>query len=105
MTDETTRDIAEIKATLGRQDERINALADRMDKQDRIIETVNQLTISVGRIADGLDTIKRDVTGMRCDIDDLKNKPAKRWEGIVTVAITAVVSAAITYILTQAGLK
>lgn len=92
MTDETSRDIAEIRATLGRQDEKLIALTDRVDKQDRIIETVNQLAISVGRIADGQETIKRDIGGLRNDIDAIKDKPAKRWESIIAAAITGIVA-------------
>lgn len=92
MNDDPTRDIADIKATLGRQDEKLKALTDRVDKQDRIIETVNQLAISVGRIADGQNTIKENVEALRIDIDDLKGKPAKRWDAIIAAAITGVVA-------------
>ena len=39
------------------------------------------------------------------EVEEIKEKPAKRWDSVTTVIITAVVTAVITYILTQLGLR
>ena len=92
MSDDTAREISEIKETIARQDERIKTLYNRVNKQDELIGTVNKLAISVGRIADGQETIKRDIGGLRCDLDDIKGKPAKRWDAVILAAISAIVA-------------
>jgi hypothetical protein len=38
------------------------------------------------------------------DVDEIKSKPAKRWESIVEKAIFTVVGAFVAYVLAQLGI-
>lgn len=87
--------ITEILVTQGKQEEKIAALFVRIDRQDELIDTVNNLAISIERLASGQETIKRDVRALRGDVDELRQKPSKRWETVVTAVVTGVVAYAI----------
>ena len=43
MSDDTAREIADLRVEIGAQGEQIKTLSDRADKQDKMIETVNSL--------------------------------------------------------------
>lgn len=92
MSDDTAREISEIKETIARQDERIKTLYNRVNKQDELIGTVNKLAISVGELATGQKTITDNIKAMRNDVDELRQKPAKRWDAVIAAAISAIVA-------------
>lgn len=92
MSEETAKEITEIRVAIGRQGEQIKTLYSRLDKQDALIDTVNQLAISIEKLASGQEDIKKDIGIMRKDVDDLRQRPAKRWDAVVAAIITGVVA-------------
>lgn len=75
----------------------IATLYRRVDKQDKIIDSLRDLNASVVALA-------QNVQGLRSEMDDIQAKPAKRWDTVITAVITAVVSITITYLLTKLGM-
>jgi hypothetical protein len=92
MSDDTAREIANIRVEIGRQGEQIKTLYKRVDRQDELIGTVNRLALSVEKLAAGQEDIKSDIKDMRVDVDDFKRRPAKRWEAVIAAAISAIVA-------------
>lgn len=92
MSDDTAREIANIRVEIGKQGEQIKTLYRRVDRQDELIQTVNKLAVSVERLAAGQEEMKGDVKGLRGDVDDIKMRPAKRWDAVIAAAISAVVA-------------
>ncbi len=45
--------------------------------------------------------IKEDIDEVKNDVKELKEKPAKRWDLIVTAIITAIVSGLIGFVISQ----
>ena len=89
MSEDFTKDIADLRVMQGQMEIRIKNLSDRLSRQDAMIETVNKLAISVEKLAAGQDDIKSNIRSMRGDVDVLKMKPAKRWESVVAAIISA----------------
>ena len=92
-------DMQEIGQAMVRQEEQIKGLARRMDNLEKLTESVNKLAISVERLTAqqaATDTQIKTLTG---DVNDLKEKPAKRWDLVVTALITAIISAGITLLI------
>ncbi len=47
--------------------------------------------------------IMESLGGLRADINELKGKPAKRWDSVVDKVLLAVIAAIMAYIMTQIG--
>lgn len=67
-------------------------------------ETVRQLAVAIERQAERLKSISEKLDAVKKDVDELKAKPAKRWDGAVTTVVTVVLTAGLTYLLTRMGL-
>lgn len=59
---------------------------------------------SVALIEQRLDQIKEDTKEIRSTVQVMKDKPAKRWEGIVDKALWLIIGSVITYLLIRLGL-
>lgn len=49
------------------------------------------LALSVERLTIGQQNTSEQVKRLRTDVDDMKNRPSKRWDLVITTAIGAVV--------------
>ena len=59
---------------------------------------------SVALIEQRLDQIKEDTEEIKETVHDMKDKPGKRWDGLVEKALWAVCAAVIAYLLGRVGL-
>ena len=89
----------EIGAALARQEEQIKGLARRMDNLEKLTESVNSLALSVERLTNQQATTETQITTLTGDVNELKEKPGKRWDLVVTALITAIISAGITLLI------
>lgn len=64
-------------------------------KLENIEEKVDKLEVSIGR----------NFESFRKDIDELRLKPAKRWDGLITIIITLVIGAVFGLVLSQIGVQ
>ena len=94
-----TMDTQEIGAALARQEEQIKGLARRMDNLEKLTESVNSLALSVERLTNQQATTETQITTLTGDVNELKEKPGKRWDLVVTALITAIISAGITLLI------
>lgn len=89
----------DIVAALSRQEEQIKGLARRMDNLEKLTESVNKLAISVERLTAQQATTDTQIETLTGDVSELKEKPGKRWDLVVTALITAIISAGITLLI------
>ena len=92
-------DMQEIGAALARQEEQIKGLARRMDNLEKLTESVNTLAKSVERLTVQQAQTDTQVTTLTDEINEIKEKPGKRWDLVITVAITAIITAVITLLI------
>lgn len=76
---------------------KVDEIEKRQDNLDELIGTVKVL-------ADREERVEDDVKEIKADVKDLANKPAKRWEEVVTKIILTVVAALIGFLLSRIGL-
>ena len=62
------------------------------------IESMESLTRSVYELASSIKTMQRDMADMSGRIKTIEEKPAKRWDLVVTTAITTIVGVLIGYL-------
>ena len=98
-------EIQQALVDIAAQKEQIKTLFNRVDEQKTLTESVHKLAISLERLTSAQKSTADKVDDLTGDVEELKNKPAKRWDSATTVVITAIITAVITFILTQIGLK
>lgn len=89
----------EIVAALARQEEQIKGLARRMDNLEKLTESVNKLAISVERLTAQQATTETDMETLTNQVNEMQNKPVKRWDAVITALISALIGAGIAYLI------
>ena len=72
---------------------------DRLNSLEDLTKSVQSLAISMERLTARQSATEKAVSDMCEDVSELKGKPAKRWEAIVSAVIAAVVSGYIGYLI------
>ena len=90
-------EIQQALVELSAQKEQIKTLFTRVNEQKTLTDSVHKLAISLERLTSAQKSTADKVDDLTSDVEELKNKPAKRWDSATTVVIT--------FILTQVGLK
>ena len=94
----------EMATALAAVEQRSKSNSHRLDALEKQTQAVSELATSVAVMAQKVETTGDKVDGLCTDVQELKAKPGKRWEQIVTTALTVIVSAVIGYILARIGL-
>ena len=92
-------DTQEIGAALARQEEQIKGLARRMDNLEKLTESVNKLAISVERLTAQQAATDTQIETLTGDVNELKEKPVKRWDTVIAAIISALIGAGITLLI------
>ena len=92
-------DEAKILEALARDSERLKALDSRMTNLEKLTESVNKLAISLERLTAQQTATEKRVEEIAGDVEDIKEKPAKRWETIIAAIISALVGAGIAFLI------
>ena len=92
-------EMQEIGAALARQEEQIKGLARRMDNLEQLTESVHDLALSMERLTSQQEETKHQVETLTSDVNEIKDKPAKRWDTLVASIISALVGAGITLLI------
>lgn len=83
----------------------MEALENRIIKLEGLNEALHKVELSIVEMSGRITTMEGAVERIAKSVNELKEKPAKRWDGIVDKIITAVVTAFITYIVTTTWLS
>lgn len=105
VSEKMERMIVEVKQELAAQKEQIKGVVKRVDEQAKLTESVHELAGSVMLLAQKQEHTVEKLNAVSKDVEELKQKPVKRMDDVWKVVITVVVTAAITLVLTQIGLK
>ena len=97
MDKEIEHRLTEVEARSKSNTKRLEEMEKRQDNLDELVSTVKVLAVREERV-------EGDVQEIKTDVKELKNKPAKRWDNLVTQIITIIVAALAGYILSKIGL-
>lgn len=92
-------DEAKILEALARDSERIKALDVRMGNLEKLTESVNKLAISLERLTAQQTATEQRVSDLAGDVEEIREKPAKRWDAVVAAIISALVGAGIAFLI------
>ena len=79
----------------------IGSLKHRVDGLEKKTDVIQGLALSVNELAINMKLMLAEQEKQGKKIESLESVPAKRWDTVQTVIITALASGLITYILTR----
>lgn len=92
------RDMGEIKTALAEMRIEVKSVWKRIDEQHLLTETVHELALSLRdntgetkQLRRDYDAMQRDHEALQAEVNELKARPAKRWDSVVIAVITGVV--------------
>ncbi len=79
--------------------EKIAHIEESVKSAHKRIDGIDTLTQSVYELASSIKAMQRDITDMSGRIKTIEEKPAKRWDLIVSTVITTIVGVVIGYLV------
>lgn len=76
----------------------------RIKKLEGENAVLHELATSVAVMAQQMQTMNRSVDTLANEVEDLKEKPGKRWEALVDKIIWAIAAALLGYVFANIGL-
>ncbi len=85
-------------------EQRSKSNAHRLDEVEKRQDNFDRLVISVEKLTIKEQNVENDVKEIKTDVKTLTNKPGQRWDGLVDKIILVVATAIITFALSKIGL-
>ena len=82
-------------------EEQIKTLFRQQADIKELTETVQKLAVALEKQGMALQSTEKKVGEVKADVDEIKSKPAKRWDAI----IIAIISAVVGFVLAKFGIK
>ena len=76
----------------------------RIKKLEEESGVLHQLATSVAVMAEQLKSMNASVSTLTTEVEEMKEKPGKRWDSLVDKIIWAVAGAVLAYVLARIGL-
>lgn len=86
-------------------DQRSKSNTKRLDEHDKKIEELSDVYIALTKVNDKVDIIDSNMKEVKADIQEIKDKPAKRMDTIVTCIITGIISIIVGFLFAKLGMK
>lgn len=86
-------------------DQRSKSNTKRLDEHENKISKLSEFYVALTKVNDKVDTIDSDVKEIKSDLQDIKEKPTKRYEQVVGYILSALVGGIIAFIFAKIGLK
>ena len=102
MDDYVTR--VEYDERLKRIDDENTRQNHRIEKLEQIMDSLNELTISVREMAVSMTAMQREQERQGQRLEAIEREPADKWKNTVKTVVTAVITAVVAYLLAKGGL-
>ena len=94
----------DIELKLNDHEHEIGSLKHRMSDVEAQTKAINNLALSVEKLALSVQYMNDEQKESIKRLEVLENKPAKRWEQVISLIITTIVGAVIGFLLSRIGL-
>lgn len=98
MNEEQFQKIIEAQAHM---EEQIKTLFKQQDEIKELTMSVQKIALALERQGVALQSTEKKVDGVKQDVDEIKSKPARRWDAV----IAAVISGIVMFLLGHFGMK
>ena len=97
-------DTEQLAIKLQKTDDRSIRNEGRIKKLESESEVLHQLATSVAVMAEQMKTMNNSVTTLTSEVEELKDKPGKRWDALVNNIIWGIAGAVLAFLLAKFGL-
>ena len=97
-------DIEQIALKLQETTDRSTRNEGRIKKLESESAVLHQLATSVAVMAEQLKTMNTSVSTLTNEVEELKDKPGKRWESVVSTVIVGLTTALLGFLLAKFGI-
>lgn len=94
----------DIEKTVIQHTEQIKTLFNMQSQQERMMKSLNDLTLSVRELAMSQRTLQNDVSTLQGDVDTLKAEPGQKWKDVTSKALWLVLAAILGAVIGKFGL-
>lgn len=77
----------------------------RLDVVEKWQADFGDLISTVKVLADREERVEKDVGEIKETVQEIKEKPSKRWDGVVTNALYTAIGIIVTYLFMKLGMK
>ena len=95
----------ELIGRLSAVEQRSKSNSHRLDAVEKQTDALHALTTAVAVMTEKVENCGESVTGLRADVQEIKQRPAKRWESVAAQVISILVAAVAGYVLARLGLS
>lgn len=104
MNDEqVTSLIMELQKAIAALQQDVKAAFRRIDEHTKLVESVHSLALAVQEHTGELKRLSEHQAAMRADLDELKARPTKRWDTVITAGITGIVAFVVAWFTRGGG--
>jgi SMC interacting uncharacterized protein involved in chromosome segregation len=97
-------DVEKIALKLQETTDRSERNEGRIKKLESESNVLHQLATSVAVMAEQMKHMNSSVATLTSEVEEMKEKPGKRWDSLINLIIGAVAGAVLAFILAQIGL-
>ena len=97
--------ITEVEQRSKSNTKRIDRLEEANEALTNLTSSVRELVIKQNYTKESIDKLDKRVSGIGIRIDNIEQKPAKRWDNIVEKIILTIIALLIGFIFAKIGVK
>lgn len=102
--EEMAKAVQDISIELGKHSIRLDTISDEVKEAKdqgkeiaKLVESMHELALSVKEIAFGEKSNSENIGRLQTNIDEIQKVPSRRWETVVAVFITALITVGIEF--------
>ncbi len=77
----------------------------RLDTNESEIKELRDVYRALTQVSGKVENVEKDVSEIKIDLKEIKEKPGKRWEDLTKTIITCIATAIAGYFLAKLGVK
>jgi hypothetical protein len=98
------KDVSELKEWRGRAEEQHRSMERRIGNTEKIVEGLRTIAEAVNTTGSRVDMMGERVDKIATDVEEIKNRPAKRWEDILQKILLTAAGIVVGWLLKKLGI-
>lgn len=96
---------SETEVELQKIKDELVTMSTRLNKQEAVVGDIQQLSLNVASLSQNMQQMLDEMRKQNDRLNNLEQKPIKRWDGILDTIVKVVLTAALGVILYKIGLQ
>ena len=97
--EEIIRKVTSLEGSMKTIFNRVEAVEEKVKSVENKQDIMHEMNTNIKLIAQNQENQGKDITDLKCDVKDLKEKPGKRWDALTAVIIAAMATGLVGFLL------